>query len=126
MDRRSAGFPGGLEDAGLREIAFAGRRGADGDRLVRFPHEGQAGIGLGIDGDGADAEHLGRADDAAGDFAPVGNEKTFHHTAPHILNRPKRGPFGIGAFRQAEKARPSTSRVWRGSMMPSSHRRAVA
>ncbi len=33
---------------------------------------------------------------------------------------------GIGAFRLAEIARPSTSRVWAGSMMPSSHRRAVA
>lgn len=41
--------------------------------------KGRPKIGLGIDGDGADAEHLGRADDAAGDFAPVGNEKAFHH-----------------------------------------------
>ena len=31
-----------------------------------------------------------------------------------------------GAFRLALIARPSTSRVWAGSMMPSSHRRAVA
>lgn len=33
---------------------------------------------------------------------------------------------GTGAFRLALMARPSTSRVWAGSMTPSSHRRAVA
>ena len=44
----------------------------------------------------------------------------------HILNTPNGGRSGIGALRQAAKARPSTSRVWAGSMMPSSHSRAVA
>ena len=43
----------------------------------------------------------------------------------YIRNTPKRGPSGTGALRQAAKARPSTSRVWAGSMMPSSHSRAV-
>ncbi len=43
----------------------------------------------------------------------------------HILNTPN-CVSGIGAFRLAEIARPSTSRVWTGSMMPSSHSRAVA
>ena len=47
------------------------------------------------------------------------------HLAPHILNTPKR-VSGIGALRDAEMDRPRTSRVWAGSMMPSSHRRAVA
>ena len=46
-----------------------------------------------------------------------------HH---HILNTPKLARSGMGALRQAEKARPRTSRVWAGSMMPSSHSRAVA
>ena len=43
----------------------------------------------------------------------------------YIRNTPK-VVSGIGAFRLALMARPSTSRVWAGSMTPSSHRRAVA
>ena len=45
---------------------------------------------------------------------------------PHILNSPNWARSGIGALSAAAKAKPSTSRVWTGSMMPSSHRRAVA
>ncbi len=48
------------------------------------------------------------------------------HRHPHILNTPNCGRSGIGAFSVAAKARPSTSRVCAGSMMPSSHSRAVA
>ncbi|CAM3183454.1 hypothetical protein SPAN111604_08880 [Sphingomonas antarctica] len=44
----------------------------------------------------------------------------------HIRNTPKRAPSSIGALSVAAKARPNTSRVCAGSMMPSSHRRAVA
>ncbi len=44
----------------------------------------------------------------------------------HIRNTPKRGVSGIGAFSVAANARPRTSRVWAGSITPSSHRRAVA
>ena len=44
----------------------------------------------------------------------------------HILNTPNCGRSGIGAFSVAAKASPSTSRVCAGSMMPSSHSRAVA
>lgn len=43
----------------------------------------------------------------------------------HILNTPN-VVGGIGAFNDAEIASPSTSRVCTGSMMPSSHSRAVA
>ena len=43
----------------------------------------------------------------------------------YILNTPK-SVSGIGAFRLAEIASPSTSRVWTGSITPSSQRRAVA
>ncbi len=43
----------------------------------------------------------------------------------HMRKTPKRGS-GMGAFRLAESDRPSTSRVWAGSMTPSSHSRAVA
>ena len=55
-------------------------------------------------------------------------QRTYHELPrgrSHIRNTPKRG-FGIGAFSEAEIASPSTSRVWAGSMIPSSHSRAVA
>jgi len=45
--------------------------------------------------------------------------------AAYILKTPKR-VSATGALRQAAKARPSTSRVSAGRMMPSSHSRAVA
>ncbi len=44
----------------------------------------------------------------------------------HIRNTPNRARSAIGAFSVAASASPSTSRVWTGSMMPSSHSRAVA
>src|SRR5436853_7800308 len=47
------------------------------------------------------------------------------HFCTYIRNTPNL-VLGIGAFRQAEKARPSTRRVSDGAMMPSSHSRAVA
>ncbi len=46
-----------------------------------------------------------------------------HH---HIRNTPKRVPSSTGAFNVAANASPRTSRVCAGSMMPSSHNRAVA
>ena len=36
-------------------------------------------VGLGVDGDGADAEPLARADDPAGDLAAVGDEDLLEH-----------------------------------------------
>ena len=45
---------------------------------------------------------------------------------PHIRNTPKRGASSTGAFNAAANANPSTSLVCAGSMMPSSHSRAVA
>ena len=62
----------------------------------------------------------------AGHLLPRG-EKDYWSAkdAVYILNTPKR-VSGMGAFRLALMARPRTSRVWAGSMTPSSQRRAVA
>ncbi len=57
---------------------------------------------------------------------PVPGRYWRHTLPPHIRNTPKRAPSAIGAFSDAASARPSTSRVCGGSMMPSSHNRAVA
>ena len=46
-------------------------------------------------------------------------------TPPHIRNTPNRGS-PMGALSVVASARPSTSRVWAGSITPSSHSRAVA
>ena len=69
-----------------------------------------------------------RCDGAVQQRCSVTNRATHRDAAPchHILNTPNCGRSGIGAFSDAAKARPSTSRVCAGSMMPSSHSRAVA
>ena len=58
-----------------------------------------------------------------------GTEKPFgikgEAAASYILKMAKRS-FSIGAFIAVDKAMPSTRRVSSGSMMPSSHRRALA
>ena len=87
---------------------------------------GRVGVGLGIDRDGVDAEPASGGEHAAGDLATIGDQDRFEHGfRPHIRKTPKR-VSGIGAFSEAEMDRPRTSRVWAGSMTPSSHRRAVA
>ena len=101
----------------------------------------RAGVGVGIDGDGAHAHPARRADDAAGDLAAIGdqdlgehdlsvpsastNSRRHAHVAAraHILNTPNL-VSGTGAFSAAESDSASTSRVCAGSMMPSSHSRA--
>ncbi len=52
--------------------------------------------------------------------------RTYKRASPsHIRNTPKR-VGSIGAFNAADSPSPSTRRVSAGSMMPSSHRRALA
>ncbi len=109
---------------GTCEIAFARRCWADHDRFIRLAHEGHIGINIGMNGDGANAKGTRGANDAAGDLAAISDEQALEHC--YIRNTPKHGRSGIGAFNAAEKARPNTSRVWTGSMMPSSHNLAVA
>ena len=61
------------------EVAF--RSGGRAEKVGFVGHadvEGVA-VGLGVDGDGADAQTLAAADDAAGDFASVGYENFVEH-----------------------------------------------
>ena len=64
------------------EIGLGGLRRADADGLVGHVHMERVAVGLGIDGDGGDAEPSRRLDDAAGDFAPVGDQKLGEHELP--------------------------------------------
>jgi hypothetical protein len=57
--------------------------------LVGQLHVQRPGIGLGEDRDGLDAHALGRADDPAGDLAPVGDQDLVEHLAS--LASPKAG-----------------------------------
>ena len=106
------------------KVAFAGGGRSDAHRLVRLAHEGHSCVDVAMDCDRANAQASGGADDPAGDLAPVGDKKGLDHH--YILNRPKRARSGIGALSAAAKARPRTSRVWAGSMIPSSQSLAVA
>ncbi len=122
MDAVGAALLGRRQHLVLVEIAFARRRGAQAHGVVGLDHERRVRVGVGIDRHRVHAQAAGGADDAAGDLAPVGDEKALDH---HMRNTPKRAS-GIGALSEAASARPSTSRVWAGSMIPSSHSRPVA
>ncbi len=81
MDGLGAGFGGGFEDLIAAEIALGGGRGADADGFAGGGDVQGMGVGLGIDGDGGDAEAIEGANDAAGDFAAVGDQDFFEHEA---------------------------------------------
>ena len=61
------------------QIALGGRRRADPVRLVGEPHMQRLRVCVGIDRDRAQAEPLGGADDAAGDFAAIGDQDGCEH-----------------------------------------------
>ena len=95
-------------------------------RLVGEPRVQRAAIGLGVDGDRAQAEPPRGADDAAGDFAAVGNQDALEHGRPHIRKMPYGASPSSGRQVAAASASSSTSRVSTGSITPSSHSRALA
>jgi len=47
--------------------------------LVGLAHMQGVAVGVGIDGDGGDAELFRRPDDAAGDLAAIGDEDLLEH-----------------------------------------------
>ena len=108
------------------EIALARRGGTDADRLVGKAHVQRVAVGLGVDGDGAQAQPARGADDAAGDFAAVGNQDALEHGRPHILKMPKGVSPSSGRQVEAASASASTLRVSAGSITPSSQSRALA
>ena len=61
------------------QIAVGRRRRTDRMRLVAKPHMQCVRVGLGIDRDGAQAQPLGGAGDATGDFAAIGDQDGFEH-----------------------------------------------
>ena len=79
VDGFGVGDLGRGDDRRYVEVAQAGRGGADAHRLVGEAHVLGVGVGLGMDGDGLDAELAAGAQDAQGDLAAVGNEDLLEH-----------------------------------------------
>ena len=125
MDCLCASRLGSGDDLLAHQIAFPRRRRSNMHRRIGFLHMQRLRIGVRIDSNCADTHFSGRADNPASNLAPIGDEERLDYLA-HIRNTPKRGASSTGALSAAAKARPSTSLVCAGSMIPSSHSRAVA
>ena len=113
------------DDLLAHQIALTRRGRADMYRLIRLAHMQRLRISIRIYRNCANTHGTRGADDPTGNLATIGDQEGFDHV-DHIRNTPKRGASSTAAFSAAAKARPSTSRVCAGSMMPSSHRRDVA
>ena len=79
VDRLRAGGQGGGDDPVTAQIGFAHRAGTDRDSGIGHADMQRIGIGIRMDGDGADAHRARGADDAAGDLAAIGDQETRHH-----------------------------------------------
>ena len=110
----------GVDDLADVEVGLRRRAAAERDRLVGLAHEGRVGVGVGVDRDGRDAHRARGAEDAARDLAAVGDQQPTDRPAAHI--RKSRTPLvpATALLWHADSAMPSTVRVSRGSMMPSS------
>ena len=64
------------------EIRLGGRRRPDMDGFVRHLDVEGVTVGIGIDGNRLDPEPARGLHDAAGNFAPIGNEKFPEHGSP--------------------------------------------
>ena len=106
MDGVGAGCVRGFEDAVDAEIALADGRRADAHRLVGEGDVRRVLVGVGIDRDGAIAHRLGRAHDAPGDLAAVGDQDLAegHHSVAHFGGRfsaKARRPSAASGLRRA-------------------------
>ncbi len=79
MHRVSAGIPDRREYPVHHQIAFGCRRRPDVHRLVGHPDVQRSSIGVRIDRHRRNAHVAGRANDAARDFAAVGDENLLKH-----------------------------------------------
>ncbi len=87
MHRIGAAAAAGLDDPVHGQIGLGGGRGTDGHRLIRHAHMQGMAVGLGKDRHGGDAHAAGGLDDAAGDFAAIGDQ----YLAKHRLHQKRAG-----------------------------------
>ena len=131
VDRVGAGAPRGVQD--LVGVAGRTRRwSGPAARTARSALRGarrRVGVGVGV-ARATVSMPIALAPCGAirdRDLAAVGDQATSCRSRPHIRQTPKPdGAASPGPEWMADSARPSTSRVSRGSMMPSSHSRPVA
>ena len=79
MDRVGAGDLGGADDGRHVQVAVEAARRADADVLVGEPHVQRVLVGLGVHGDGLDAELAARADDPQGNLAAIRDQDLVEH-----------------------------------------------
>ncbi len=96
MDRLGAGRLGSRDDLADVEIGLRGLSGADRHGLVGHVDMQRVAVGVGIDGHGLDPEPPRGPDDAAGDLAPIGDQKLGEHmrSPPRWLEL-SRGSLGV-------------------------------
>ena len=82
MHRLGAGLLAGRDDPVGLQVALAAGRGADVHGLVGQLDMARVPVGVGVDGDGRDAHLLRGLDDAAGDFAAVGDQDLLNMVRP--------------------------------------------
>jgi hypothetical protein len=70
---------GRADDRGDVQVGVDAARGPDADGLVREAHVEARAVGLGVHGDGLDAELLAGPDDAERDLAPVRDQDLAEH-----------------------------------------------
>ncbi|MDQ1105945.1 hypothetical protein QE405_003229 [Nocardioides zeae] len=71
--------PRGLEHEVGPQVGLGGRAPREAYGAVRLRHERQVRVGVGVHGDGLDAEAAARGHDAAGDLAAVGDQNGSDH-----------------------------------------------
>ena len=79
MDRVGAGDLGGADDRRHVQVAVGAARRADADVLVGEADVQRVLVGLGVDGDGLDAQLAAGADHAQRDLAAVGDQDLLEH-----------------------------------------------
>ncbi len=79
MDGVGLGSDGCVEYVLFVQVAVCRIFGADAHGHVGQLYVQGIGVGIGVDGDGLNAQFLAGTDDTHGDFAAVGNQHTFKH-----------------------------------------------
>jgi hypothetical protein len=87
VDGVSAGDFRRTDDRRDVQVAVGAARRADAHVLVGEPDVQRVLVGLGVDGDGLDAQLAAGHDDSQGDFATVGDENLLNITAMLRLRR---------------------------------------
>ncbi len=105
VDRLGARLFGGLDQGLHVQVALARRRRADVDRLVGVADVEGLFVGVGVDGDGRDAELLAGADDAQRYLPAVGDQNLLEHnpSAPSVARTTEPSYYA----RRAPRAAPA-------------------